>query len=191
MNQPDIIIDESIDLRGIMEENESVQNQGNGPNQSCPNETVQNEPNQIQTEKPKQSKQEDETPKGEGTFKIFCDKYNVKAVIDLLTTLAKDYERKDEEKKTNVIDITDEKEETRQHRKPDQDKPNKAQEEKKQEKMTQSVSFSTRDIRFYEQDPTTEEYKPRYQTPADFMQPVKQRIHQPLWNISPQEGKKY
>ena len=50
MNQPEIIIDESIDLRGIMD-------------QSCPNETDQNEPNQNQTEKLKQSKQEDETPK--------------------------------------------------------------------------------------------------------------------------------
>ena len=36
--------------------------------------------------------------KGEGTFKIFGDKYNVKAVINLLTTLAKEYEKKDEEK---------------------------------------------------------------------------------------------
>ena len=92
-------------------------------------------------------------------------------------------------KKTNVIDITDEKEETRQPRKPDQDKPNKVQEEKKQETMTR-VSFATGDIGFYEQDPRTEEYKPRYQTPADFMQPVKQRIHHSLRNISPQEGKK-
>ena len=107
--------------------------------------------------------------KEKGIFKVFGDKYNVNAVTDLLTTLATEYERKDEEKENNV----------------------KAQEEKKQEKITPNVSFATRGFRFYEQDPGTEEYKARSPTPADFMQPVKQRIHQPLWNISPHEEKKH
>ena len=40
--------------------------------------------------------------KEKGIFKVFGDKYNVKAVTDLLTTLAKEYERKDEEKENNV-----------------------------------------------------------------------------------------
>ena len=66
----------------------------------------------------------------------------------------------------------------------------KLKKRKNKKKITPNVSFATRGFRFYEQDPGTEEYKARSLAPADFMQPVKQRIHQPLWNISPHEEKK-